>query len=72
MEVTTIVIAAFIVLLLLFIFAVRMCYKYHCINCCDPDVDSIEDLEIVGDVDMSDSLDDEDEYCEEILNDYNA
>ena len=69
MEVAIIVIAAFIVLLLLIIAAVRMCIKYHCINFCDQDVESIDDHEILGDVDESDSLDDEDPNCEEILND---
>ena len=69
MEVTIIVIVVFIVLLLLIAAAVRMCNKYHCIHCCDPDVESMDDLDITGDVDMSDSLDGADQDCEDILDD---
>ena len=69
MDVAIIVIAAFFVLLLLIIAAVRMCIKYHCIIFCDQNVESIDVLEIEGDVDMSESFDNEDESCGEIFND---
>ncbi|ELT99353.1 hypothetical protein CAPTEDRAFT_211880 [Capitella teleta] len=62
MEVAIIVIIVFVTLLVSVVVTVRLCNKYNCVACCEPDsAESLDDLDAVlnEDDEASDSLEDD-------------